>query len=184
MRKVVVECNVYNIEELNKESLEVALEEVCDTMQRDYYSTEFQLFLQSVEEFLENFKLRTIDYNLGIFDINYIENNSYEYRRINDKKTIDKHVITLNNMIKETEEDKFILTGNYTDGFLFDYFRDNKVKQVSYSDIHKHLKRVVEYALDSFIIVLKKDILNTQNVIDYANYNELEFLSSGEIFYN
>lgn len=182
MRTIKVEYNVYNIEELEKDALEVALEEVRNLIQRDYYSFEYQDFLQSVDTFLEEFGLRTIDWYVGVFDRNYIEDNSCEYREINDNKAINNHVKFINNMIKEFEEGRdYLITGVYTDDYIYDYFKHNRIKQVSYNDIHKHLQNVINHALDKFITMLEENILNKKYIIEFANVYELEFLSSGEL---
>lgn len=179
MRTVTYTKNYYTIDELTGNAREEALRQISDKWSNDIMEIDFYDLLESIKSFLNIFKLSVTDYEVSLFFPSFIYDD-VEYYRERESSEINADVQSLNKLLLNTDD--CTLTGVYTDFYIFDYFRKNKISKVTYNNIHKHLSNISEFALTEFLKDNEENLTTEKHLKDYAYTYDLEFDEDGEIY--
>lgn len=170
---------VFDLEDLTHSAREQAIRNVQSERAKHASNYLIPEFVDSAKAFAKMYGFRVHDYEIGLFDHSYIVTvaNGYETYTNEDKNMmVDK----MNAKYKEEADGKCSLTGNYTDCYFFDYFRETK--GTSYNTFHKDVPSAIEQALRTFMQDQEKDLTDNEYAAQYADEMGMEFLENGTIF--
>ena len=178
MKTITKQFNVYTIEELaelNTEAYDEALNNVREAYTDSQIDFTYQEMKETMQEFADTFNISITDYSFGIYQPSYINVDIDDYMEL-DNTEKNYLVKKANNLPNED----YAFTGVYTDFYITDYFKENKV---TYNDLHKHLENVLSVALRNFIKDLENDLEDDNNILEYTENNDFEFLKDGSRYY-
>lgn len=167
---------LYGIEELRGSERDRALGDVRDCRERDLVDISITDMIKSVKAFV----------NIIGFDIRNYAIYLYEPVRFNlvdtlgDDRNVEDMVDKINSDWSDEVDGACSLTGNYTDCYIYDHFRN--IGGTSESSFLTDVEDAVNYAFTTFLNELEESLDNEDHSIEYAIDRNLEFYDDGELY--
>lgn len=187
---------LYTIDELKEDYPNIyrnVLNKTRDEYIFKFYEFQCNDFLNSMNKWCENFNHNLNYYNIDVefdyFDIKIAnDENQNDYMNLTNFEKINlikyfNHLLdnALNDSGFELPFSKF--TGYYTDYYIFEYFKRNNIKELSFNNFHKEFKNAITYAFKIFVHEEYKTFHDDKEIIELEELSKIYFDDKG-VFYN
>lgn len=166
---------VYYISELSESSRLNALRNLRDRRETDMMDVTVDEMLKSVKAFAESFGYEFVNYEVYFYSPVRFDLKDTSF----DANSIDDLVAKINNNWPDEVNGACSLTGNYTDCYIYDHFKN--IGGTSASTFLNDIEDAIRYAVNTFLTELEKELDSEKSAMDYALESGLEFYEDGEL---
>lgn len=179
--KVFKVYDINEIEKIGKENMKNAMESLTGYVD-DIVQFDFDDYGRTMKAVAERFNIKILDYSYGLFNRgNYIHSSIAEYMESNNAEK-NSMVADINKMINDKELFNDEFTGVWSDYYFIKYFTENEIKEVTYNNLHFHLRGLLEGMTDIFIKDMEEQQLSDELRKDIAIENNLYFYEDGTLY--
>lgn len=179
--KVFKVYDINEIEKIGKENMKNAMESLTGYVD-DIVQFDFDDYERTMKAVAERFNIKILDYSFGLFQYgNHVYSSIAEYMESSNAEK-NSMVAEINKMIKDKELFNDEFTGVWSDYYFIKYFTENEIEEVTYNDLHFHLRDLLGGMTSIFIKDKEEQHLSDKFRREIAIENNMYFYEDGTLY--